>query len=79
MSRWKRKKIIFLISTLYITNVWYVQFWVKIAIEYWWGNSECTLKLLCFYKLKLLIFLKQWNIIAMKKCVNAICNRTLMD
>lgn len=22
--------------------------WIKKIIEYWWGNSESTLKLLCF-------------------------------
>jgi len=38
----------FWISTLYITNVWYVQFWVKKIVKYWWRNNEYNLKLLCF-------------------------------
>jgi hypothetical protein len=67
MLGWEPPNFLFFISTLYTTDVWYAQFWVKIAVEYWWGNNECTLKVLCFSKLKSLKFVKQWNIIAMTK------------
>jgi hypothetical protein len=36
------------ISTCYITNVWYVEFWVKRAVEYWWENIKYSKIGVCF-------------------------------
>jgi len=45
----------FMISTLYIIDVRYVQFWLKRIVEYQWKNSEHILKLLCSLK-------ESWNV-----------------
>ncbi len=61
-----------MITTLYATNVWYVQFWIKKVVENWWGNNEILTIKKSEYNLKIILNELKQQIVGVESTIESI-------